>query len=108
MLADKTVSTFVFEHRDRLALFGTRILEAALSAAARRPIVVDPMEIIGDLVVDMIAILTSFGERLLRSAFGSHSRHRHRAGARALQIANVVSSWIPSAGSAMFHDPAAA
>jgi putative resolvase len=39
LLADPTVSTIVVEHRDRLARFGVEHLEAALSAAGRRIVV---------------------------------------------------------------------
>jgi predicted site-specific integrase-resolvase len=64
LLSDKMVSAIVVEHRDRFACFGAEYLEAALSAAGRRLIVVDPSEMNDDLVADMISILTSFCARL--------------------------------------------
>jgi putative resolvase len=54
----------VVEHRDRLARFGVEYLEAALSAQARRLLVVDPGEASDDLVRDMIEVLTGFCARL--------------------------------------------
>jgi predicted site-specific integrase-resolvase len=64
LLSDKTISAIVVEHRDRFAPFGSEYLEAALSAAGRQLIVVDPAEMNDDLGADMIAILTSFCARL--------------------------------------------
>jgi putative resolvase len=64
LLADPTVTMIVVEHRDRLARYGVEYLEAALSAQARRLLVVDPGEASDDLVRDMIAVLTGFCARL--------------------------------------------
>jgi predicted site-specific integrase-resolvase len=64
LLADPSVSGIAVEHRDRLARFGSEYIEAALAAAGRKLIVVDPEEMRDDLVQDMIAILTSFCARL--------------------------------------------
>jgi putative resolvase len=64
LLADPTVTMIVVEHRDRLARFGVEYLEAALSAQARRLLVVDPGEASDDLVRDMIEVLTGFCARL--------------------------------------------
>lgn len=64
VLADRTASTVVVEHRDRLARFGVEHLEAALSAQGRRIVVVDPGEVDDDLVRDMTEVLTSFCARL--------------------------------------------
>jgi predicted site-specific integrase-resolvase len=64
LLSDKTISAIVVEHRDRFARFGSEYLEAALCAAGRQLIVVDPTEMNDDLAADMIAILTSFCARL--------------------------------------------
>jgi putative resolvase len=64
LLADPTVTTIVVEHRDRLARFGVEHLEAALSAAGRRIVVVDDGETDDDLVRDMVEVLTSMCARL--------------------------------------------
>lgn len=64
VLSDPSVSTVVVEHRDRLSRFGVEYLEAALSAQARRLLVVDPGEVDDDLVRDMTEVLTSFCARL--------------------------------------------
>jgi putative resolvase len=45
ILADPQVSGIVVEHRDRLAPFGVEYLEAALEAAGRRIIVLNPDEV---------------------------------------------------------------
>jgi putative resolvase len=64
LLADAQVATIVVEHRDRLARFGVEQLEAALAAAGRRIVVLDPTETSDDLVHDMVEVLTSFCARL--------------------------------------------
>jgi putative resolvase len=64
LLADPTATMIVVEHRDRLARFGVEYLEAALSAQARRLVVVDAGETTDDLVRDMVEVLTSFCARL--------------------------------------------
>ena len=64
LLADPTAAMIVVEHRDRLARFGVEYVEAALSAQARRLVVVEDGETSDDLVRDMIEVLTSFCARL--------------------------------------------
>ena len=64
LLADATVVTIVVEHTDRLARFGVKNVEAALSAQGRRIMVADPGEVDDDLVRDMTEVLTSFCARL--------------------------------------------
>jgi len=64
VLPDPSASVMVVEHRDRLARFGTGHLEAALSAHGRRIVVADPGETTGDLVREMIEVLTSMCARL--------------------------------------------
>jgi putative resolvase len=64
VLAGPTALTVVVEHRDRLARFGVKHLEAALSAGGRRVLVADEGEVDGDLVRDMTEVLTSFCARL--------------------------------------------
>jgi predicted site-specific integrase-resolvase len=57
------VTTVVVEHRDRFARFGAEHVEAALSAAGRRLLVVDPAEVDDDPVRDVTKILTSLCAR---------------------------------------------
>jgi predicted site-specific integrase-resolvase len=64
LLGDEGVSTIVVEHRDRFARFGAEYVEAAMSAAGRRLLVVDPAEVDDDLVRDVTEILTSLCARL--------------------------------------------
>jgi putative resolvase len=64
LLADRTATTVVVEHRDRLARFGVEHLKAALSAQGRRIVVVDAGEVDDDLIRDMTEVLTSFCARL--------------------------------------------
>ena len=47
-------------HRDRLGRMNAGRARAALSAADRRLVVLDPGEVDGDLVRDMTVVLTSF------------------------------------------------
>ena len=58
LLADPKVTVVVVEHRDRLGRMNTELAEAALSAHGRRLVVVDDGEVTGDLVRDMIEVLT--------------------------------------------------
>jgi putative resolvase len=64
ILSDPSASVVVVEHRDRLARFGVGHLEAALSAHGRKVVVADPGETAGDLVRDMIEVLTWMCARL--------------------------------------------
>jgi putative resolvase len=64
LLRDPQVATVVVEHRDRLARFGAEHLEAALTAAGRRIVVVERSQTTDDLVRDMIEVLTSMCARL--------------------------------------------
>jgi putative resolvase len=63
LLADSKVTTVVVEHRDRLGRMNVELVEAALSAAGRRLVVLDPGEVDDDLVRDMTEVLTSFCAR---------------------------------------------
>lgn len=56
--------TVVVEHRDRLGWMNTELVEAALSAAGRKLIVLNDGEPEDDLVRDMTEVLTSFCARL--------------------------------------------
>jgi len=64
VLADRSAGTIIVEHRERLARFGSKYIEAALASAGRRVVIMDPTEMENDLVQDMIDVLTSFCARL--------------------------------------------
>ncbi|MGW0878303.1 IS607 family transposase [Streptomyces sp. NPDC002671] len=64
LLADPQVTTVVVEHKDRLGRMNVELVEAALSAAGRRLLVLDDGEVEDDLVRDMVEVLTSFCARL--------------------------------------------
>lgn len=64
LLADATVGSIAVEHRDRLARLGSEYIEAALSAAGRRLLVMETSELDDDLVRDMTQVLTSLCARL--------------------------------------------
>ena len=64
LLRNKSVSTIVVEHSDRFGRFGAEYVEAALAAAGRRLLVVDPVEGDDDLVGDVTEALTSLCARL--------------------------------------------
>lgn len=64
ILSDPSASVVVVEHRDRLARFEVKDLEAALSAQGRTIIVTDRGEAADDLVGDMIEVLTLMCARL--------------------------------------------
>ncbi|GAA0534018.1 hypothetical protein GCM10011581_07560 [Saccharopolyspora subtropica] len=83
-LSDPSVSTIVVEYRDRLARFGVQYLEAALSAAERRIIVLYDDEVKDDLVRDMVEVLTSMCARLYGRRF---ARERADAALKAAEQA---------------------
>jgi putative resolvase len=58
-LSDVPATVVVVEHHDRLARFGVGHLEAALGAQGHPIVIADPGEAAGDLVRDMIVVLTS-------------------------------------------------
>ena len=64
LLRNPKVETILVEHRDRLMLFGSEYVEAALAADQRRLVVVNLEELKEDLVPDMRAVLTSMCARL--------------------------------------------
>lgn len=64
LLADPAVTVVVVEHRDRLGRMNTELVEAALSAHDRRLVVLDDSEVSGDVVGDMVEVLTSFCAQL--------------------------------------------
>ncbi len=69
VLADPSAVTLVVEHRDRLARFGVEYLEAALSAAGQRVVVVTETEVDTEVAEHCSAgaavteVLTSFCAR---------------------------------------------
>ncbi len=64
LLSDPAVTVVVAGHRDRLGRMNTELVEAALSAHNRRLVVLDSSQVTGDLVRDMVAVLTSLCARL--------------------------------------------
>lgn len=72
LLADKTVTAIVIEHKDRLMRFGFEYVEAALQAQSRKIIVVNQSELKDDLVQDMIEVLTSFCASLYGRRFAKN------------------------------------
>lgn len=80
------------EHRERLARFGAEHLGAVLSAHGRTVVVADPGETTGDLVREMIEVLTSMCTRL----YGC-GRARDRA-VRAVTATEPATDAKPGAG----------
>lgn len=64
LLADKTVTRIVVEHRDRLARFGVEYLEAVMSAQGRIIVFAERGEQQLDLVQDFIDVVTSMCARI--------------------------------------------
>ncbi|MCX4738558.1 IS607 family transposase [Streptomyces antibioticus] len=64
LLADPNVITVVVEHKDRLGRTNVELVEATLSAAGRRLLVLDDGEAEDDPVRDMMEAMTSFCARL--------------------------------------------
>jgi putative resolvase len=82
LLADPAVACVAVTHRDRLGRMNTELVDAALGAAGRRLVVVEPGEVDDDLVRDMVEVLTSFCARL----YGRRSaRNRARRALRCAQ-----------------------
>ena len=81
LLADPKVGTILVEHRDRLARFGTGMVEAMLQARGGGLVIINEKEVEDDLVRDMTEILTCFCARL----YG-----RRSAATRARQAVNLV------------------
>ncbi len=60
LLADAAASVVMVEHRDRLRPMTTGLGGAARAAHGRRLVMVDGSEVTGDLVPDMVEMLTWF------------------------------------------------
>jgi putative resolvase len=86
VLSDPAVSVLVVEHRDRLARFGARHLQAALAACGRRLVVLDPEEATSDLVRDIAEVLTWMCVRLCGQ------RAAQNRAARAIAVAVAVAT----------------
>jgi putative resolvase len=76
LLADPKVTTVVVEHRDRLGRMNVELVEAALTAAGRRLVVLDEGEVDDDLVRDMTEVLTSFCARLYGRRSARNRAHK--------------------------------
>jgi predicted site-specific integrase-resolvase len=82
LLRNPKVKTIIVEHRDRLTRFGFEFIEAALAAQGREIIVVDPGEVMDDIVRDLHDGIVSLCARL----YGRRSaRNRARKAIEALQ-----------------------
>jgi putative resolvase len=82
VLADPGVTVVVVEHKDRLGRVNVELIEAALSATGRRLLVLDEGEVEGELVRDMVEILTWFCARLYgRRSAGNLARKALEAAA---------------------------
>jgi putative resolvase len=64
LLADKTVTHIVVEHRDRLARFGSEMVEACLAGSARHLIVINESDFKDDIVQDFVDVVTSMCARI--------------------------------------------
>jgi putative resolvase len=64
LLNDDSITCIVVEHRDRLARFGTEMLEAALAAQKRKIVIVNESEFKDDLVQDFVDVVTSMCARI--------------------------------------------
>lgn len=81
LLADKTATHIVVEHRDRLARFGSEMIAATLEASGRQLVVVNHTESKDDLTQDFVDVVTCLCARI----YGRRSA-KHRA-ERALKAA---------------------
>jgi putative resolvase len=64
LLAGPAVAVVVAGHRDRLGRVNTELVQAALSAHSRRLVVLDDCAVTGDMVGEMVEVLTLFCARL--------------------------------------------
>lgn len=82
LLAVPTASTIAVEHRDRFARFGSEYMAAPLEANGRQLVVVDNVEVDGDLVRDMTEVSTSFRARLCGKRVAAHRAAKALAAAQ--------------------------
>ena len=64
LLADKTATHIVVEHRDRLARFGSEMVAASLEASGRQLVVMNQTEFKDDLVQDFVDVVTCLCARI--------------------------------------------
>ena len=64
LLADRSATHIVVEHRDRLARFGSEMIAAALEANGRQLVVVNQTEFKDDLVQDFVDVVTCMCARI--------------------------------------------
>ena len=91
VLADPATAQIIAGHRDRLAWFGTKHVQAALSARGRRIIILDAGELEDDLVRDMAEVLTSFCARL-HGRRGTRSRALRALGCAQFPVPHVTAA----------------
>lgn len=76
ILTDQTITHIVVEHSDRLARFGTKIIEEMLKQNGCELVVIDKSEHDDDLVKDMIDIVTCFCSKLYGKRSGKNKRDK--------------------------------
>ena len=64
LLGDKTATTILVEHKDRLTRFGFEYIDILLSGQNRRVVVADQEEQVLDIWQDFIDVVTSFCARI--------------------------------------------
>jgi predicted site-specific integrase-resolvase len=64
LLRDTQSNVILVEHRDRLMRFGFEYVEAALSAQGRAILVIEPDEVVDDIVRDLHEVIVSMCARL--------------------------------------------
>ena len=64
LLRNPDVQTIVVEHRDRLMRFGFEYVESALAAQGRGIVVIEPDEVVDDVVRDLHEVIVSMCARL--------------------------------------------
>lgn len=76
ILTDQTITHIIVEHSDRLARFGTKIIEEMLKQRGCELIIIDKSEHDDDLVEDMIDIVTCFCSKLYGERNGKNKRDK--------------------------------
>lgn len=64
LLRDPKVNAILVEHRDRLVRFGFEYIEASLAAQGRKVMVIEPDEVMDDIVRDLHEVIVSMCARL--------------------------------------------
>lgn len=82
ILLDKTITTIIVEHKDRLARFGVEMLLACLKASGRKVIVINEEEFKDDIIQDFVDLVTSMCARI----YGRRSaKNRAKKALKAIQ-----------------------